>query len=70
MYRSLNTHSRMGTDQSTLEKYLGVSHLSGISVSVLIRDRAIFISAMGPVQLKIQAKKSLRPMANNEGKKC
>ena len=36
MYRSLNTHSRYGTDQSTLEKYLGVSHLSGISVSILI----------------------------------
>ena len=36
MYRSLNTHSTYGTDQSTLEKYLGVTHLSGISVSILI----------------------------------
>ena len=35
MYRSLNTHSRLSADQSTLEKYLGVSHLSGISGSIL-----------------------------------
>ena len=36
MYQSLNTHSRKDTDQSTLEQYLRVSHLSGISVSILI----------------------------------
>ena len=36
MYRSLNTHRRQGTDQSTLETYLGASHFSGLSVSYLI----------------------------------
>ena len=33
LYRSLNTNSASGGDQFNLEKYLGVSDLSGMSVS-------------------------------------
>ena len=34
--KSLNAHNAKGADQLNLETYLGVSHLSGVSVSILI----------------------------------
>ena len=36
LYQILNAHSAKGADQLNLETYLGISHLSGVSVSFLI----------------------------------